>query len=290
MGTSVLKGTLLLFFIFLSGCASRTAGWEKSHEKIKFSPRKLKHLRSQALSHWNKRHIKKQLELALKEYELLSRATEKNRNYFLRLARGYYFMAQAHAPIIDDQKRYWDMAAGFAEKALAKNKLLAQQLDKGEDIDDHLDKLNKSDLAAMYWNAINLSFWSKNSGLATTLKYKKRIEVMMEKVEKKAPHYFYGAVYRYWGRFYAYAASYSGGSLEKSKDYYMKAIKVAPDYLLSKVLYAQNNLIQAGDEEEFKKILNEVIKAKIKRRSLFPENFIAKLKAKKLLETMESLF
>jgi ribosomal protein L20 len=44
------------------------------------------------------------------------------------------------------------------------------------------------------------------------------------------------------------------------------------------------------NKKDFKRLLNEVIKAKVKSKELEPENFVEKLKAKKMLENMDDLF
>lgn len=282
----VLCSVLFLF----SGCASRTAGWMKSDDKISLSKDQLQKLKSSALVHWSKRHEKEELEKALVDFEQLSKATSDNYEYLVYLTRGYYFLADAHLTDMDMKKKFWEIGTSYGEKAMATNPAFASAMKKDEKVEDHLDKLGKNEVAAMYWTAANLGKWAKNSGIATTLKYKNRIRTLIGTVEKLDPKYFHAAVFRYWGGYYAVAPGFAGGSMPKSKESFEKAIKMAPEYLGTKVLYAEYYMIKKEDKANFKKLLNEVINSTVKNQELFSENMIEKMKAKKLLADMDKLF
>ena len=283
-------GLLLVLSFVLTGCASRTAGWFKSDDTITLTKKERKTLKSKAISHWNKRHVKADLEKALGAYKTLSKATKDNYKYLTRLTRGYYFLADAHYTDIDMKKKYWEMGTSYGEKAMATNAAFAKAMKDEGKVEDHLDKLGKKEIGAMYWTAANLGKWAKNSGIATTLKYKNRIKSLVSAVEKHNANFFHGAAIRYWGAYYAVAPGFAGGSMPKSKKSFQRAIKMAPDYLGTKVLYAQLYMTKKEDKKGFKKILNQVIKAKVKNKKLFPENFVEKLKAKNMLENMDDLF
>lgn len=283
--------TMLLILSFtLTGCASRTAGWFSSSDKIKLSKKEMKTLRSQALKSWSKRHVKEDLEMALSAFEKLSKATDDNLEYLTYLTRGYYFLADAHYDDIDVKKKYWEKGTSWGEKAMATNKAFGEAMKKDEKVEDHLNKLGKREVAAMYWTAANLGKWAKNSGIATTLKYKNRIRTLISTVEKHNHKYFFAAAHRYWGAYFAVAPGFAGGDMNKSKKSFQKAIKLAPDYLGTKVLYAQLWMTKKEDKKGFKKLLNEVINAKPRTKSILPENLVEKKKAKKMLETMDELF
>ena len=73
------------------------------------------------------------------------------------------------------KKKYWEMGTSYGEKAMATNSAFAKAMKNEGKVEDHLDKLGKREVGAMYWTAANLGKWAKNSGIATTLKYKNRI-------------------------------------------------------------------------------------------------------------------
>lgn len=285
-----LLGLVLVLSFVLSSCASRKEGWSKSDNKITLSAKETKELRSKAMAHWNKRHIKEDLEKAIEAYKKLSQSTDDNYEYLTKLTRGYYFLADAHYTKVDEKKKYWEVGTSYGEKAMATNMAFAKAMKAGGKVEDNLNKLGKKEVGAMYWTAANLGKWAKNSGITTTLKYKNRIRTLISTVEKLEPDHFHAAAFRYWGAYYAVAPGFAGGSMPKSKKSFQKSIKMAPDYLGTKVLYAQLYMTKKEDKKGFKKLLNEVINSKVKNKSLEPENFIEKRKAKKMLANMDDLF
>ena len=280
----------LILGLILTSCASRTEGWFKTSDRIKLSKKEFSALDKKAEALWLKRDDKASLEQALETYKKLSLATQDNFDYLVRLTRGYYFLADAHYDEVDLKKKYWEIGTSYGEKAMATNKNFAKAMKDGEKIEDHLDKLGKREVPAMYWTASNLGKWAKNSGIATTLKYKNRIRTLVETVKKLDPKYFYGAAYRYFGAYYAVAPGFAGGDMNKSKKSFAQAIKIAPEYLGTYVLYADLYAVKEGDKDLFKSQLNKVLKAKLGPKALHPENRVEKKKAEKLLSQMNDKF
>jgi hypothetical protein len=286
----LMAALLISFSLLFSGCASRTAGWSKADKKIELSEKELKSLKSEALAAWNERHEKVQLEKSLELFAKLANASVDNYEYLVYLTRGYYFLADAHYEDDANKKKYWEIGTSYGEKALATNEAFAKAMQAGEKVEDHLDKLGKREVAAMYWTAANLGKWARLSGIATTLKFKNRIRSLVATVEKIQPDYFYAAAFRYWGGYYAVAPGFAGGSMPKSKENFEKSIKMAPAYLGTKVLYAEIYMTKKEDKAGFQKQLNEVINAKLDKNDIYSENLIEKRKAMKLLEKMKELF
>lgn len=282
--------SFLLVAFLLTGCASRTEGWFKTSDKVKLSKKEYTSIQKKAMSLWEKRDEKESLEKALDAFKRLSLATSDNLDHLVYLTRGYYFLADAHYDDVDMKKKYWEIGTSYGEKAMATNKAFAKAMKDGGKIEDNLDKLSKREVPGMYWTAANLGKWAKNSGIATTLKYKNRIRTLADTVKKLHPKYFYGAAHRYFGAYYAVAPSFAGGDMGKSKKSFTQAIKIAPEYLGTYVLYADLYAVKKGDKELFKSQLNKVIKAKLGPKDLHPENKVEKKKAKKLLAAIDDKF
>lgn len=282
--------SFLLMTFLLTGCASRTEGWFKTSDKIKLSKKEYRSLQKEAMGLWAKRDDKASLEKALEAFKKLSLATADNFDHLVYLTRGYYFLADAHYSDVDMKKKYWEIGTSYGEKAMATNKAFAKAMKDGGKIEDNLNKLTKKEVPGMYWTAANLGKWAKNSGIATTLKYKNRIRTLADTVKKLDPKYFYGAAFRYFGAYYAVAPSFAGGDMGKSLKSFKKAIKIAPEYLGTYVLYADLYAVKKGDKALFKKELNRVLKAKLGPKALHPENKIEKKKAKKLLAQLDDKF
>lgn len=281
---------LSLCIVLASSCASRTEGWFSSGNQKTISKKEGYGLRNQAKKFWSARSEKESLVKALKVYEKLANSNMKSREVFTYLSRGYYFLADAHTEQIDEKKKIWEIGTSWGEKGLALNPQFAQKVKEGEKLEDHLDLLSKEDAPNMYWTAANLGKWAKNSGIATTLKYKNRIRSLVSKVEDLDKNYFYAAPYRYWGAYYAIAPGFAGGDINKSKKYFDKSIKLAPDYLGTYVLYAELYTTKQDDQDDYVKTLKYVINKKLTNKDLIPENLVEKKKAKKLLKEIEDRF
>jgi hypothetical protein len=282
----------LAITLLFSSCASqRTSGFLNSGDKISLSQGETKVLKSQALTLWNKRHERVSLEESIAVYTKLARSTDDNYEYLSRLSRAHYFLADAHLEEMEMKKKYWEMGTSFGEKAMATNKKFKNAMAKeGAKVEDNLDLLGKDEIAALYWTASNLGKWAKNSGIATTLKYKTLIKKLISKVESLDRTYFYYAPDRYWGAFYAIAPGFAGGDMDKSKKRFERNLKEAPTYLGTKVLYADYYMVKKDDKKKFKSLLNEVINSKVNDPVIFSENYIEKMKARKLLKNMDEIF
>ena len=108
-------------------------------------------------------------------------------------------------------------------------------------------------------------------------------------------------MWRYFGGYEAATAGIAGGSLDKSKENFEKSIALAPNYLGTKVLFAdflcpklQKDADGDGEPDGkvlFKKLLDEVIAADAAvDPEIEPENRMEQAKAKKLLARIDELF
>lgn len=282
-----------LCILLASGCAtSRKTGWEDGGDAIQMTEAERKSEFEAGLALWKNRHQKDQLEKALEKFERVARADTKNIDYLVYLSRGYYLLADSHYEDVEQKIKTWEIGAQWGERAMATNanfhKIVVE--DK-KDMEDGLDALTHREAPAIYWTAVNLGKWGKASGIATILKYKGLVKKMIERVERLNPTYYYGAVHRYWGVYYAVAPFFAGGSMEESEKHFKKTFAMANDYLASHVLYAENYLTKKSDKEGFKKELDGVLKADPKKLAdVYPEQVLEQQKAKKMLDKIEDLF
>ena len=289
---SCVRNLIAVFFcaILFTSCASRTAGWLSKSETVSLSKSEFKKLKTKTMKQWGERHDKEQLKLALDGFETLAKATEDNLEYYTLLSRGYYLLADGHTDDMEQKLKTWERGTSYGEKAMATNSAFAKAMQEGEKVSDHLDKLGEKEAPAIYWTAVNLGKWAKNSGITVILKYKSQIKKMIYKVEDYDPNYFSGSPLRYWGAYYAVAPSFAGGDIKKSKEYFDKVIKNFPGYLGSKVLYADLYTTKTGDKAAYEKTLKSVVNTKLKKNEYYPENVIEQRKAKKLLKMMDEKF
>lgn len=280
---SFLKKLSLLFIILMNlGFAA---------EEVQLNASEQKALKADAMRLWEKRVNQESLEEALSKFELIHAANPKDFETLVYLTRGNFFLADSHLEDAEVIKKKFEKAISFGEAALALNEAYSAKLEKGKSVEESLDTMTIKDVPALYWTAASLGKWVKTEGLFTRMKNKDRIKSMAERVEKLQPDFFFGAASRYLGGFYALAPSIAGGDLNKSKAHFENSIKMAPEYLGTKVLMAEVYWTQKDDKKAFEAMLREVLMSNQNtHQEIGPENTMEKKKAEKLLENMEKLF
>jgi predicted anti-sigma-YlaC factor YlaD len=104
--------------------------------------------------------------------------------------------------------------------------------------------------------------------------------------------YFYGACHLVFGALYGSMGKMLGGDPDKAKKHFERALELTKRrFLLVQFMYAQTLAVQLQDQDLFKKLLGEVLEAKLE---IFPEqklaNVSAKRRARLLLARMDELF
>lgn len=228
--------------------------------------------------------------IPLYEQALAGAPAETQREILIKLARANYFLGEAHARADKKvQKKQFQKAHEWAMKCLNANAAFKAKAD--DDIEEAAKLISKEEAGCAYWAATGLGKWTKIDGLTTQLKYKTDIKALIGRVLEVDKQYFYGGPDRYFGTYYAVLPGIMGRDLKKSKKHYEASLKIAPFYLGTKVLWAENLAVKDDDKETFVKLLNEVINADISANpEVIPENEVAKVNAKELLAQVEELF
>lgn len=277
----------------VSSCAtSRTAGWDKSVEGVSLSKDQVKKKRAEALDLWKKRINQADLEKSLKLFEAVANQNPDDAEALVYLCRGHYFLADGHLTDVNQKKATWEIGTAWGERALATNPAFRKQVKEGgKKMEEALDTLTVEQVPALYWTASNLGKWARLSGLPTMLGNKNRIRLMVERVEKLQPEFFYGAAPRYWGAYYAVAPAFAGGSLTKSEENFERSMKMANNYFGTHVLIAETLAPKKGDKAMFKKHLEFVVNGKPESLpDIVPEQIVEQRKAVKMLEKMAEYF
>lgn len=283
----------------LAGCATTyNAKWEEkpaAAAAAQVAPTdETKALIAEGDALWAERGDKAKLQAAIAKWEA---AAEKapDAELFAKLSRGHYLLGDGFFALEkNDEAKDAEYQKGldWATKAL---KLAAPDFAKAmADGKKHAEAIAlapKEAVPSMYWFATNLGKWAAGKGFATRLKYKDDIKATMEKVKGYDENYFYAAPWRYFGSFEALTAGLAGGSLDKSETNYKKSVELAPNYLATKVLWAEYLCTKRQDKATFKKLLDEVLAADAKvDPAIEPENRIEQEKAKRLLAQIDDKF
>ena len=154
-----------------------------------------------------------------------------------------------------------------------------------------LQHATKEDVAGVYWAYANLGKWSVLKGFTTVLANKSKLKNFVDAAARLDPTFYYGAADRGLGAYYAKAPSFAGGDLNLSDAHFKKSLKVAPNYLGTKVLIAEYWTVKKQDKALFIKLLKEVIAADPTTiPEITPIQKIEQRKAKKLLAQADDLF
>ena len=245
-------------------------------------------MKAEALRMWQKRDVQESLEESLSKFEQALAADPENIELLTYLARGYFTLAELHLDNKDLKMKNFEKAIEFGERGMATNPEFKKRAK--DDIKGAIEKLSDREVPITFWTAASRGKWSKLNGVMSSLKYKDQIISMIKKVESLRPNFYYGAVPRYWGGFYAVAPRIAGGDMKKSKENFKKAMEMSPEYLGTKVLYAELYCVEKDDKKEFKKQLQEVIAAPNGPVEITPENILEKRKAEKLLNNIDDIF
>lgn len=284
----------------LTGCATTyNAKWEEKPAAAPAAVAAAPADETQALvaegdAAWAERSDKQKLLLALEKWEAAA-AKSPDATLFAKLSRGHYLLGDAHFTLEkNDEARDAEYQKGldWATKALKLSAPdFAKAMAEGKKHAEAIALAPKEAVPAMYWFATNLGKWAAGKGFATRLKYKDDIKATMEKVKGFDETFFYAAPWRYFGSFEALTAGLAGGSLDKSEANYKKSVELAPNYLATKVLWADYLCTKRQDKATFKKLLEEVLAADPKvDPQIEPENRFEQEKAKRLLAQIEDKF
>jgi hypothetical protein len=152
-----------------------------------------------------------------------------------------------------------------------------------------LEQLDKDSVPAMYWYAAALSRYALMTSLVEVLNQTERIKAMMELIQRFDPAFWYYAADRYLGGFYT-KIPFPSGDLPRSTKHFDKAVQSAPNYLATKVIYAEMNAAKAGDRALFKRLLEDVISFDLESApDIKPENAAEQKKAKFYLDDIDNL-
>lgn len=246
-------------------------------------------LKQEAERLWEMRDNQESLEEMLSKLETAYEANKEDREIIERLTRGYYLLADYHLTNKDLKLRAYEKGREWGLKGMNLNEEFEDRI-KSKSIKNSVDKLTEADVPSMFWMLANTGKWSKLNGIFSSLKYKDEILAVLGRVEELRPNFFHSAVPRYWGGFYALAPGIAGGDMKKSKEKFKEAMEKSPEYLGTKVLYAETYLVKKKDKKEFEKVLKEVVAADLGPKELHPENKLEKQKAEKLLKDKDEIF
>lgn len=160
------------------------------------------------------------------------------------------------------------------------------------DFQKAVNGLGKKYAESLFWTSFNWINWlNLNADDPSAIADLPRIEAMVKRTIELDSSFYYGSAHSLLGAIAASRPKMLGGNPELAEAEFRKAMEISPDYLMTKVMYAQFYARQMGDKELFVKALTDVREAK---SEALPEqrlaNELARQRAKLLLGMKDKLF
>lgn len=152
--------------------------------------------------------------------------------------------------------------------------------------------LGKKAAPAMFWTAFNwASYLNLNLEDPAAIADLPRIEALVDRVLEIDPDYYFGSAHALKGVIAISRPPMLGGNPAKAKEEFNKALDAAPDFQMTKVMYAQYYARLTQDKALFSKTLGEVVESDpLKLKSAALANQMAIKRAKLLLKDIDKLF
>jgi hypothetical protein len=161
------------------------------------------------------------------------------------------------------------------------------------DFEEQVSKIDKDELAALFWTASNWAKWiDMHRDDTEAISQLVRATALMQRVIELDDTFYYGGAHMYFGVYYGSRAPLLGGNFEKSRQHFDRAREITDSKLLiADLLQAQYLARQQLDQQDFHTRLTAVLDAP---DDLMPElalqNQIAKRKAALLLKKESEWF
>lgn len=278
--------------VALAGCAaSRREGWEVAPTAAGGSAAEFQVARSSAMNHWAQRGDSAHLRRAIEALESAYRADPRNVEVASLTARAYYLRAERDAANEDERLKLYETGTQRGEQALSIDTRFRDAMRRGADYGEAVSGLGAEYVPALYWTAVNLGRWSRAKGFTTVLANRRKVQHLVTRVSALDSTYFHGAPDRYWGAYYSIAPGFAGGDKEKSRQHFEKSLRLQPNYIGTKVTYAETYAVGVQNRELFERLLNEALATSVTSiPGVEPEQRMEQAKARAFLARVSELF
>lgn len=291
------------------GCttAGRSAAWEKGPEEPEaprraatpstVSPAGLRETFDRAEVLWSRRDDEEAVVEAIRLWEAIVAQEPRHARALTRLARAYYFLADAHlegsvpsgAELERRRVEYHQKGADAGELALMElEPEFARTMRESGDFVEAMAVIRPDAVEAAYWYCSNLGRFSLDGGFRTKLFYKDRVAGAMHRIRELDAPFFQGGADRALGALYAALPAMAGKDLDRSEQHFRAAQALGPGYLGNYLLEAEFLAVQRGERQRYIDLLQAVLAAPVgDDPDTAPENRAAKRAAQRLLAPPE---
>jgi hypothetical protein len=233
---------------------------------------------------WAHRDKLESLKAFIDSQKVILKSPARRDKDFVLMARAYFLLGEYFSESTNRKIESFAEAANWSEMALLQNTEYSRA-----QIGAHPEKafslLRKKNMESLYWHATALSKWADLKGVGTALKYRNRIQSMMERVNQLRPDYFFGGAHRFFGSYFGHLPGINEEDLTLSRKHFELALRAGPEFFGNHVSFAQIYGKKVDNPALIKKHLEVASRGDAGKFPDFaPEQMLEQSRAKKLLK------
>ncbi|MFA6011579.1 MAG: TRAP transporter TatT component family protein [Desulfobacteraceae bacterium] len=209
--------------------------------------------------------IKESMPFSLAGLSGLIDASPTNTTYLVNGSNAYFAYAFAFVEQGDvlRAKSMYLKARDYGMRALFGKDFMEKIEMPTEEFELMVKKIKKKDVPALFWTTISwLNYIRLNLSDLRSYVEVPKAEAMAKRLIELDETYNFGSPHSIMGCFYAAQPDVAGGSGEKSREHFEKAIKISDGkFLLTYLLYAQFYAVRQQDKELYIKLLTYIREA-----------------------------
>jgi hypothetical protein len=233
---------------------------------------------------WARRDKLESLKAFIDSQKVILKSPARRDKDFVLMARAYFLLGEYFSESTSRKIESFAEAANWSEMALLQNAEYSRA-QNGVHPEKALSLLRKKNMESLYWHAAALSKWADLKGVGTALKYRNRIQSMMERVNQLRPDYFFGGAHRFFGSYFGHLPGINEEDLTLSRKHFELALRAGPEFFGNHVSFAEIYGKKVDNTALVKKHLEVAARGDAGKLPDFgPEQMLEQSRAKKLLK------
>jgi len=279
--------------LLAAGCISWDEGWKTKFQAT--GQGEVKALLASASSLESSANSADNVKNVIAAYEKVIAVDPVNYNALSKLGEFTHLYAYIYSTDRNVKAEYYLKSLNYCERAMYTNPKFKALADQGKPVWECVDVLTVKEMEAMfYWYVAAGQYWTECFNSIYHLfnfRLPGKVKIVLQKMSSLDPDWGYGRVHMAWGAFYSIVPGFMGGDDTKAAEEFTKSNKVAPQALHSYYLRARYLHVKNKNREAFKKDLEYVLAADVKKIN-FPYQWAIgyQIKAKELLGQIDKLF
>ncbi len=284
---------ILTLFLMTAGCMSWEEGWK---EEVKASKKgDVEAILKKATEQMKQADTKEKVQELIKTYESVLQIDPANYEALSNLGSMTFLIGYGYTDAIEEKEDYYMKAAKYCERAMYTNSEFKKLIAQGKKTWEACESLSKKEMLAMYfWYMSVGNCWlecKKGFSKLINMYWPGRSRELLKAMMKIDPDWYGGAAVFSWATYYAVVPGFLGGDMEKSKEYFDRAIKAGETKINTRVVRARYFHAKNKDRKEFKKDLEWAVSQEPKKSiDIYPWGVFHKAKAKKMLKNIDQYF